>query len=262
MSERTIERVIRDAATLPTIARSPRYRKRDLLEESLVDDYAKATLSSPEDWWHGFHFLMALAGNYGEEHKVKARQDLLVMRSLLKGIITYAPDVLKALSVITRFALDDTETSVSAVDAALKRIDANGFASMSARMAAKKVGRKHGKSFTLFAASGGAWGQRRLGRKKSKKLINASNSTLITIGTIWRYYITTKGKNRGVLDAYYLIISGDWAHNVDNRVVTTLITELRSLSIGTDSRLDTAYPSRLQSLASILEKAHRESAVR
>ena len=169
MAENFLERLIRGSTSTILWEYQPGFKDKRAISESPIEVYFDSALSTPKDWWHGIHFLNSLSGHYGKTRQAKAINDLRDIGNLIAEIGRNAPEVVKLLSVLFRYAIQNKETGIEAADVILRNIDRNKLLRNLNKLLLKKVGRHHGKIFTVYAGSGGARGVRKLGKGKKKK---------------------------------------------------------------------------------------------
>ena len=275
MAENTVERILRERATLPTVALVPRYRKQDVIELGGFSKYLKAAASSPEDWWHGIHFMNSLTGLYGEQRQRNAKVDLGLMKSMLLQLGKQLPEIYKVLTILLQFAVSkkplaemvinnvnwqavaaniDRQAVIDELENILGSVDKAALGEFLVDAALKRQARKGGRKFTVYAASGGMIPRRKM-PKKLKKTLDVSNTVIIIIGSAWRYLIETRNKSRTLLGPYFAYTSGDFRSGIDARTEYRLGQVLKNLDLKIDPSFKSDIEGTLSAVSSVLNTA-------
>lgn len=191
------------------VAMAERNQRPDdsLLLDNPVVAFARGAYSFPFDWTLALHWTLGMQGVYGTEMQRRCQNLGHVMDAMVHVARVGMPATYQITAAVLNYIFRNELTRCLALDAAMQRID-RGKALYGAGNAASGVaGRFAGGMFTLYASTGGRFGQAaRTGPQRYGFV--ASNLVLASTGAIIKLAIKTRGAGVTVVDMALAILAG------------------------------------------------------
>lgn len=191
------------------IAMAERGQRPDdsLLLDNPVVAFAKGAYSFPFDWTLALHWTLGMQGVYGADMQQRCRSLGHVMDAMINLARAGLPATYQITAAVLNYIVRDELTRCVAFDAALQRIDRKKAMLGAGNAASALAGRFAGGMFTLYASTGGRFGQAaRTGPQRYGFI--ASNLVLASTGAIIKLAIKTRGAGVTVVDMALAILAG------------------------------------------------------